>query len=107
MSFKYVKINEGGKVTMEDETEGIMYTKEEEKLGDEVCDLVNADKVLKHFFATTCFNVLKTFAVDINRAFKAQDKKEGERVMRANVDLIKSLAMHVYIKVTMKKKEVK
>lgn len=107
MNLKYVKINGGGKVSMKGETEGSMYTKEEQILSDEVCDLVNADKELKHFFATTCFKILREFAGDITKAFNAKDKEEGKRVMQNNVDLIKALAMHVYIKVMMKKKEVK
>jgi len=104
---RYVKINEGGKIIMKGETKGSMYTKEEQLLGDKICDLVNTDKELKHFFAETSFNVLKGFAGDINRAFDARDKIEGDRVMHKYVDLIKALAMHVYIKVMIKKKGVK
>ena len=107
MNVKYVKINGGGKVSMKGEPIGSMYTKEEQLLGDEVCELVNADKELKHFFATTCFKILREFAGDINKAFNAKDKEEGKRVWQKNVDLIKALSMHIYIKVSMKKKEAK
>ena len=82
---------------------GSMYTEEEKLLGDEVCRLVNEDKELKHFFAKISYATLKDFAGEITEAFKVQDKKQGAEVMQKYTDLVKALAMHIYIKVVPKR----
>ena len=107
MNLKYVKINEGGKVSMKDGTKGSMYTEEEQKLGDKVCDTVNVDQELKRFYAECTTHILKEFAKTMILAYSRKDKKLAAAAMDLAGEMFKALAMHVYIKVTVKEKEAK
>jgi len=103
-----VKINEGGQVTMKEEIiKKDLYTKEEELLGDELCDMMNADKELKSYFGDLATQFLKDFAKSIIKAYLDKDTQKGQKAFDLMQDGIKALVMHVYIKVMIKKKEIK
>ena len=107
MNLKYVKINEGGKVIMKGETKGSMYTDEEAKLGDEVCEAVNADQKLKSFYAERTTFILKELSKTMILAYSRKDKKLAQKALNLAGEMLKALTMHVYIKVTVKEKGVK
>lgn len=107
MNLKYVKINEGGKVSMKDETKGSMYTKEEQKLGDEICNIVNADKELKVFFKEQLTKILQTYVAETIMAWEKQDRQRMGKATKEVGELLKALTTHVYIKVRIKKQAVK
>ena len=105
MNLKYVEINEGGKVTMKEQEK--MYTEEEEKLGDELCSMINADKELQMFFKERAGSILKKFAGGIIMAWTKKDKEMAKVATQEAGETLKALIMHVYIKVMIRKQEVK
>lgn len=106
MKFIPVKINEGGYVTMKDEERKKLHG-EEAKLGNEMCDIINDDPKLKRYFAEFTKDLLLEFAQDIIKAYMKKDEQLRDETVQKAFDLIKALTMQMYVKVSMKKKEVK
>ena len=105
MKFISVKINEGGYVTMKDEEKetNSMYTAEECILGKEVCRLINEDKELKVFFKQKLGSVMQTYAAEIIKSWEVKDRQRAAEATQRAGELIKSLVMHIYIKVVPKR----
>jgi len=81
------------------------YTKEEVKLGDAMCDTINADAELKKFYVGALSTVLKDFVIGTVKAHRENDVKEGTAVMNKAINAIRALTMHVHVKVLTKQKE--
>ena len=79
------------------------YNEEEEVIGQEVCDAVNTDDTLKKMFIKGASKILTEFAVAEVKAHKTLDLKEGERIMKEALNLLKGLTMHVCVKVIIKR----
>lgn len=106
MGFIQVRINEGGKVFMK-EKERSKVDKEEDAIGKEFCDAINADKKLQVFFAEKISVILKTFAKEIIISYTVKDKVKASAVMQRAGEAVKGLTTFMHTKVMMKKKEVK
>jgi len=85
----------------------VTYTKEEEELSVKLCAAINADKELAMFFKERLSNILQKFAKDIIFAYTIKDKQQGQATMEETGEMIKTLTMHMYVKVKIKEKEVK
>jgi len=82
----------------------ITYTKEEEKLGDAMCDTINADTELKKFYVRALSAVLKDSVIGTVKAHRENDVKEGTAVMNKAINMIRGLTMHMHVKVLTKQK---
>ena len=83
------------------------YNEEEVKMIEELCDTINADKELQLQFKELAVKTLRKFAKGMIFAYTIKDKQIAAGATEQAGEEIKALAAHMYVKVTMKKKEVK
>lgn len=85
----------------------VLYTDEERELSSIMCDAINADKELKVFFKETLGKTLQKFYTDMLEAQAERDVTKIGMVTQQTAEVIKALAMHMHVKVVVKKKEAK
>ena len=83
----------------------VTYTEEEEALSVELCDAINADKELQKFFRERLGSILREFAEGVVTAAVAKDRQSLKKQVKRTGEMIKGLAMHMHVKVMVKKKD--
>ena len=80
-----------------------VFTDEEEKVCDMLCDTMNSNKELKAYFADFVTGLLRAFLTEMKEAYKKGDKKLAQKAANKAGDKIRAITTYLYIKVSMKK----
>lgn len=87
-----------------DEKKDKLYNEKENTLGNEICDAINSDSALKHFFTIATSKILVDFTIAGSRAHKENDVKAGTEALQKALAAFKAITTHVCIKVITKRK---